>query len=186
MPGELDDATQLHFAPSAADVGRAQRLDEALRFALEFLIGHLHGFERGPDAGGVADALPLDFVQLDADLRQRVADRRDQRIELLVTLAEIGGGFLVHVADLLIGELQEFIGVGLERGRGERLERIAQLILLRAAAARREQPAGREPRHQRADDENSNFQRLQCNLPICQARSKAVTEGRSSRPAEFI
>ena len=141
------------------------------------MIGHLHGFERGPDAGGVADALPLDFVQLDADLRERVADRRDQRIELLVTLAEIGRGFLVHVADLLIGELQEFIGAGLERGRGERLERIAQLILLGGAAARREQPAGRKARNQRADDENSDFQRLQCNLPICQERSKAVTDG---------
>jgi len=36
------------------------------------------------------------------------------------------------------------------------------------------------------DDENSNFQRLQCNLPFCQARSKAVREGRWSQPAEFI
>jgi len=103
-----------------------------------------------------------------------------------VTLAEIECGFLVHVADLLIGKLQEFIGVGLERGRGERLERIAQLVLLRAAASRREQPAGRESRNQRGDDENSNFQRLQCNLPFCQARSKAVREGRWSQPAEFI
>ena len=142
------------------------------------MIGLLHGFERGPDAGSVADALPLDLVQLDADLRQRVADRRDQRIELLLTPAEIDRRFLVHVADLLIGELQEFIGAGFEGGRGERLERVAQLILLGSAASGGEQPARREARNQRGDDEDSNFQCVKCNLPICQQRSKAVIDAR--------
>ena len=53
---------------------------------------------------------------------QRVPDRRDQRAELLLPPRQIDGGFAVDVADLLIGQLQEFIGAGLERRRGERLE----------------------------------------------------------------
>ena len=82
---------------------------------------------------------------LASDLGERVPDRRDQRIELLLALAQIGRGLLVHVADLLIGQLQEFIGAGFERGCGERLERVAQLILLGGAAPGGEQPARGEP-----------------------------------------
>ena len=57
---------------------------------------------------------------------------------------------------------------------GERVEGVAQMILVRGAAAGGEQPSGSEACNQRTGDEDSDFQRLQCNLPICQARSKAV------------
>ena len=98
----------------------------------------------------------------------------DQRAELLLPPRRDRWRLRVHVADLLIGKLQEFIGAGLEGGGGERLKGIAQLILVGGAAAGGEQPSGGETRDQRGDDDNSDFQRSQCNLPICQARSKAV------------
>ena len=36
--GELDDFSQLHFAPLPADAGRAQRANEVLRFLLQLLL----------------------------------------------------------------------------------------------------------------------------------------------------
>jgi len=69
----------------------------------------------------------------------------------------------VHVADLLVGQLQEFIGAGLEGGGGEGLKGVAQLVLVIGPAPRCQQPAGGKPGHQRADDGKNNFQYSECN-----------------------
>jgi hypothetical protein len=74
----------------------------------------------------------LDLFQLRVDLDERVPDRRDQRAELLLARVRSIARLAMDVADLLIGQLQEFIGAGLSVDGGERLEGVAQVILLGA------------------------------------------------------
>ena len=68
--------------------------------------------------------------------------------------AEVGGGLLVDVPNLLIGQLQEFIRAGFERIGRECLKRIAELITLGRAGPGREQPPGGKARYQRPDDDD--------------------------------
>jgi hypothetical protein len=78
-------------------------------------------------------------------LRERVANRRDQRIKLLLAMAEIEGRVLVDVADLLLGQLQEFVRCRLERRCRQRLEGVAELVFMSGAAARGQEPSSRKP-----------------------------------------
>ena len=51
MPGELDDALQLHLAPAAADVRRAERRDEAAGLGAEPLLALGDGAQLLADGG---------------------------------------------------------------------------------------------------------------------------------------
>ena len=83
--------------------------------------------------------------------------------ELLLAPRQIDRRFAMDVADLLVGQLQEFIGAGLEGRGGERLERVAQLILVGGAAARGEQPSGGKTGDQRQYRSNCKFQSSEFN-----------------------
>ncbi len=161
-PGEFHHLAQLDLAPLAAHPRRAQGAHQALRFLLQLLLGVADQVEQRLHARAVVDARLFDLFQLRVYLDERVPDWRDERAELLLPPRQIDRGFAVHIADLLIGQLQEFIRAGPERRGGEGLEGVAQLILLGGAAAGGQQPSGRKARDQRAHDE-CEFQYSECN-----------------------
>lgn len=70
----------------------------------------------------------------------------------------------MDVADLLIGELEEFVSRAPESGGGKRLECLPQLILLRPPAAGRKQPSSGEAGRQGDHNTEREFQFLQFSL----------------------
>ena len=54
--GQLDDLSQLHFAPLAAHAGRTQRANEVLRFQLQLLLRVADQVEQRLHARAVVDA----------------------------------------------------------------------------------------------------------------------------------
>ena len=120
--GQLHHLAELHFTPPTADARRTQRTSQVLRFQLQLLLRLADQAQHGPHAGAVVHAILLNLFQFGIDLEQRVLDRRDQRPQLLLAPGQVDGGFLVDVADLLVGELDELVGARLEGGCGERGE----------------------------------------------------------------
>ena len=157
-PGELDHALQLHFAPASAHARRAQRADQVLGLEPQLLLRQPDLFEQRLQLRRVGGVVPIAVLQRRPELRQRVLDGRDQRVERLLALAEIGRRFLVDVADLLIGQLQELVGARAKRFTGKRLKRIAKLLLLAAPGPGREKPPGGKPGDQRDDNSDSGDQ----------------------------
>ena len=155
---QLDHLAELHLAPLPTHTRRAQRSHQVLRFVLQLLLRVANQVEQRLHARAVVDACAFDFLELRINLDERVLDRRDERAKLLLTAREIDSRFAVHVADLLVGKFEEFVGAGLERGGGERLECVAEVIVLRSAVTRSEQPSGGKTSDQRQDGGNSKFQ----------------------------
>ena len=71
-------------------------------------------------------ALLLDALDLLLGLAQRVANRRDQRLDGLLTLHQRGGGVLVVLAEVLARQLQEHFVVRAQRRTGHAVEARAQ------------------------------------------------------------
>ena len=89
--------------------GERKRADQVLRLQLQLLLRLTDQAQHGPHAGTVVDAAFLDLFQFRVDLGQRVADGCDQRAQFLLPPREIDGGFLVDVANFLVGELDELV-----------------------------------------------------------------------------
>ena len=117
----------------------------------------------------------LDLFQLRVDLDERVLDRRDQRAELLLAPRQIDRRLAMHVADLLIGQLQELVGAGFERGCGERLECVAQLVVLCARLREASSQPAAKPATS-APTTASNFQYSECNSDY-----RIVSDGAGAR-----
>ena len=127
--GQLDDAAKLDLAPATAHPGRAEGADERLRLVLQLLLRLADRVERRAQAGGVVDAAAVGVGERRRHLRQRVPDRCDERVELLLALAEVGGGQAMDAGDLLVGELEELARAGRQDVGGEGVEGVAQLLL---------------------------------------------------------
>ena len=128
---ELDDALQLHLAPAAADVRRAERGDEAARLGAEAL-------------------LPLgDRAQLLADRRDRPQALLLERLRLRLEAAER----LLDRRELRVGELEQRRLALQQRVAGRGLEPLLPLavtLLGGADPARRRRRASRAPRDRRS------------------------------------
>ena len=114
---------------------------------------------------------------------ERVPDRRDQRAELLLAARQIDGGFAVHVADLLVGQLQEFIGAGLQcrspraPGRRRAVDPVGSARLREASSQPAAKPATSAP-----TDNQSNFQYSECNSDYrIVSRDQTVRDGNELR-----
>ena len=78
--GELDDALQLHLAPAAADVGGAQRGDEAAGLGAELLLALGDRAQLLADARDLVQAPVLERLRLHLELLQRLLDRGELRL----------------------------------------------------------------------------------------------------------
>ena len=79
-PRELDDALQLHLAPAAAHVRRAQGGDEAARLRAQLLLPGRDLAQALADRRHLAGALVLELPRLGLELVQRLLDRRELRL----------------------------------------------------------------------------------------------------------
>ena len=112
--GELDDALQLHLAPAAADVGGAQRGDEAAGLGAQLLLALGDGAQLLADAGDLVQPPVFERLRLHLELLQRLLDRRELRLGQgeqrgLALQERIAGGHLEAVFPLalaLLGERQ--------------------------------------------------------------------------------
>ena len=105
--GHLDDAPQLDFAPAAAHRGRPQRAHELLRLFAQAALFFVQARDERRDLDARLGTRHVALADLAIDLRQRVANRRDQLVERLLTASDLADRVFLHVPELLIGELEE-------------------------------------------------------------------------------
>jgi hypothetical protein len=75
------------------------------------------------------DSPAIAFTQFPIDLCQRVSDRLQQIVERLLTPADFSKGVSLNIAELLVRELQEFVGARPQGGSRDRVERRLELRL---------------------------------------------------------
>ena len=79
-PRQLDDALQLHLAPAAADVRRAERRDEAAGLGAEALLALGDRAQLLADCRDRAQPLLLERLRLDLEPAECLLDRRKLRV----------------------------------------------------------------------------------------------------------
>ncbi len=124
--GKLGKPAQRQLAPLAAHFRPAQCVDQRPRLLLQRLLSDRHRLDRAAEAAERLGALFLDALYLLLGLVQRVADRRDERLDGLLTLHQHGGGVLVVLAQVLARQLQEHFIVRAHRRAGHVVEARAQ------------------------------------------------------------
>ena len=112
--GKFDQPAQRNFAPAAAYLRAPQRIDQVLGLLGELLLAQLHRLELHLDAAvGLAAGL-LEFGDLLLSLLQRVPDRLDEILDRLFPSAEFAFGLFMLRSEVLLGQPQEILAVGLQ------------------------------------------------------------------------
>mgnify|MGYP007059387652 CR=1 FL=1 len=117
--GELHQAAQRDLSPASAHLGPPQCLDEVLRLLSQHLLVRLHGLELRANASIRLAAGLFQLRNLPLRLLQGIANRLDQVLDRLLAIAEFALGPFVLRAEVLLGQAQERLAVGLQRLVGE-------------------------------------------------------------------
>ena len=123
---QLDDATQLEFAPGAGGGGGTEGGGELGGLGLQLALGGGERLELFGKLAVGAGADLFDLADLGVHLVERLPERLDERIDGLLALAQLIGGLLVELAERLAGELQELVGVFAQGVGGEGLELVRE------------------------------------------------------------
>ena len=114
-PGGLDHAAELHLAPPAPHLRRAQRGDEAPRLAAQLLGGVAHGPDLLAERRVALGPCALGRDDLRPHLVERATQRLDHRAHGLLALRELAGLRLVLGRETLVGEREELLARRRER-----------------------------------------------------------------------
>ena len=113
--GGLDGALELHLAPPAADLRRAQRGDQLGGLLLQLLGGRAHRAHLLQQRGVGAGAVLLDRRQLVLDTVEASRSGRHDCLDGLLALGEVAVGRGLGRGQLRLGQLDERLVVALQR-----------------------------------------------------------------------
>ena len=155
-PGQLDDALELELAPAAANARALERVHELAGLVAQVLAGRVERRNPLHQLRAGLDAAPLGFLDFAIDLAERLRHRREQVLDGLLAIVDVGRGRRAGIAQTRFGQIEKRLVVALERRVAQRTEGVAQqglrvLIGLQAFGVDRALPfdVGGEPRLRR-------------------------------------
>jgi hypothetical protein len=120
--GELDDALQLEFAPTAGGRGGTQRAREFGGLGLERSLGGREAFELFGERAVGGGAGLLDFGDLAVDFFEGIAERFDEGVDGELAFLEVAGRLSLELGEGLLGLREKIGAVGAEGVGGEGFE----------------------------------------------------------------
>ena len=124
--GELDDALQLELAPSPANAGTFERIDQARRFPAKILARHVDGGHSLEQLRAGFDAAALRVFDFLVDLIERALHRSEQILDGFPAGVDVGCRLFARLAEPRFRKVEKRAVVGLECLGAQRLERVAQ------------------------------------------------------------